>query len=96
MSALAARIFTRTALARLAVIAVMLAIWEIAARGFVDPLFLAPPSKVVAGLGTVFATKGVPWAVITMIGVSGASSRHLGRASRPSMSGSFTSRRMRS
>ena len=38
----------------------------------------------------------VPWAVITMIGVSGASSRHLGRASRPSMSGSFTSSRTRS
>jgi NitT/TauT family transport system permease protein len=67
MSALAARIFTRTALARLAVIALLLAIWEIAARGFVDPLFLAPPSKVVAGLGSMFATKGVPSAVITTL-----------------------------
>ena len=68
MSWPAARIFTRTGLARLAVIALMLAIWEIAARGFVDPLFLAPPSKVVAGLGTVFATKGVPAAVaITLV-----------------------------
>ena len=58
----------RTAVARLAVIALLLAIWEIAARGFVDPLFLAPPSKVVAGLGTVFATNGVPNAVgITLI-----------------------------
>jgi NitT/TauT family transport system permease protein len=68
MSWLAGRIFTRTAIARLAVIALMLAIWEVAARGFVDPLFLAPPSKVVAGLGTVFATNGVPAAVwITLV-----------------------------
>ena len=68
MSALAGRIFTRTGIARLAVIALMLAIWEIAARGFVDPLFLAPPTKVVAGLGTVFTTRGVPAAVwITLI-----------------------------
>src|SRR5262249_8876623 len=53
---------------RLAVVALMLAIWEIAARGFVDPLFLAPPTKVVAGLGTVFATNGVPAAVgITLV-----------------------------
>jgi NitT/TauT family transport system permease protein len=62
------RILTRTALARLAVIALLLAIWEIAARGFVDPLFLAPPTWVVAGLGRVFATNGVPAAVgITLV-----------------------------
>jgi NitT/TauT family transport system permease protein len=68
MTSLAGGFVSRTALARLAVIALMLAIWEIAARGFVDPLFLAPPSKVVAGLGTVFATKGVPAAIgITLI-----------------------------
>jgi ABC-type nitrate/sulfonate/bicarbonate transport system permease component len=55
-------------MARLAVIALLLVIWEIAARGFVDPLFLAPPSRVVAGLGTVFATNGVPAAVgITLV-----------------------------
>ena len=57
------RVLTKTALARLGVIALLLLIWEIAARGFVDPLFLAPPTKVVAGLGTVFATNGVPNAV---------------------------------
>jgi ABC-type nitrate/sulfonate/bicarbonate transport system permease component len=62
------RILSRTAIARLAVIALLLAIWEIAARGFVDPLFLAPPSRVVAGLGTVFSTNGVPAAVgITLV-----------------------------
>jgi NitT/TauT family transport system permease protein len=68
MTWLAGRIFTRTALARLAVIALLLAIWEIAARGFVDPLFLAPPSRVIAGIGTVFGTNGVPAALrITLI-----------------------------
>jgi NitT/TauT family transport system permease protein len=62
------RFLTKTALARLAVIALLLAVWEIAARGFVDPLFLAPPSWVVAGLGRVFATNGVPAAVgITLV-----------------------------
>jgi len=62
------RFVARPAVARLAVIALLLAIWEIAARGFVDPLFLAPPTKVVAGLGSVFATNGVPNAVgITLV-----------------------------
>ncbi len=62
------RFVARPAVARLAVIALLLAIWEIAARGFVDPLFLAPPSRVVAGLGSVFATAGVPAAVgITLV-----------------------------
>ena len=67
MSALR-RIAGSPGLARLGVIAVMLAIWEVAARWFVDPLFLAPPSRVVMGLTTVFATKGVPAALqITLI-----------------------------
>ena len=62
------RVLTRTAMARLAAIALLLAIWEIAARGFVDPLFLAPPTQVVAGLGRVFATNGVPAAIgITLV-----------------------------
>jgi len=62
------RFIGKAALARLGVIALLLAIWEIAARGFVDPLFLAPPSKVLMGLGTVFATNGVPGAVgITLV-----------------------------
>jgi NitT/TauT family transport system permease protein len=62
------RFVARPAIARLAVIALLLAVWEIAARGFVDPLFLAPPSRVVAGIGTVFGTQGVPAAVgITLV-----------------------------
>jgi NitT/TauT family transport system permease protein len=62
------RFLTKTAIARLAVIALILAIWEIAARGFVDPLFLAPPSRVLWSIDRVFGTSGVPAAVgITLV-----------------------------
>jgi ABC-type nitrate/sulfonate/bicarbonate transport system permease component len=50
-------------LARLAIIAVMFGLWEIAARWFVDPLFLSPPSRVITGLGALFDTRGVPEAL---------------------------------
>src|SRR5215467_8765686 len=50
-------------LARLVVIAALLALWEIAARWFVDPLFLSPPSQVIASLDKVFSTRGVPAAL---------------------------------
>jgi ABC-type nitrate/sulfonate/bicarbonate transport system permease component len=53
----------RPGLARLLVIAALVAVWEIAGRWFVDPLFLSPPSKVIASLGAVFATRGVPAAL---------------------------------
>ncbi len=49
--------------ARLAVIALLFGVWEIAARYFVDPLFLAPPSQVVASLGALFETRGIPAAL---------------------------------
>jgi NitT/TauT family transport system permease protein len=58
----------RPGLARLIVIAALLVVWEIAARWFVDPLFLSPPSKVIASLGALFGTRGVPAALqITLI-----------------------------
>jgi NitT/TauT family transport system permease protein len=50
-------------LARLIVIAALFVFWEIAARWFVDPLFLSPPSRVIASLDTVFSTRGVPAAL---------------------------------
>jgi ABC-type nitrate/sulfonate/bicarbonate transport system permease component len=53
----------RPGLARLLVIAALVAVWEIAGRWFVDPLFLSPPSKVITSLGAVFATRGVPAAL---------------------------------
>jgi ABC-type nitrate/sulfonate/bicarbonate transport system permease component len=48
---------------RLGVVFAILIVWEIAARWFVDPLFLAPPSRVIASLGTVWNTSGVPAAL---------------------------------
>jgi NitT/TauT family transport system permease protein len=50
-------------LTRLIVIAVLFALWEVAARFLVDPLFLSPPSQVIASLDKVFNTRGVPAAL---------------------------------
>src|SRR5579862_5580801 len=50
--------------ARLIVIALLLAVWEATARWFVDPLFLSPPSRVVASFGALFATQNVPSALV--------------------------------
>ncbi len=55
----------RPGMARLAVIAGLLVLWEIAARWFVDPMFLSPPSRVFASLGAVLRTPGVPGAIAT-------------------------------
>ena len=38
-------------------------VWEIAARFFVDKLFLSPPSRVFTELDTMFETRGVPAAL---------------------------------
>jgi NitT/TauT family transport system permease protein len=57
------RILARPGLARLGVIAILFGIWEIAARFFVDKMFLAPPSRVFTLLYTVFQTPGVPAAL---------------------------------
>jgi NitT/TauT family transport system permease protein len=60
----AARILRRRPwLARLIVIAALFLLWEVAARWFVDSLFLSPPSQVVASLDKVFSTRGVPAAL---------------------------------
>ena len=45
--------------ARLGVIVLLFGVWEIAARWFVDPLFLSPPSRVILSLGTVLRTPGI-------------------------------------
>jgi ABC-type nitrate/sulfonate/bicarbonate transport system permease component len=63
-----ARRFRRVALrhpgvARLAVIAALFVLWEIAARYWVDPMFLSPPSRVIGALDAVFQTPGVPAAL---------------------------------
>ena len=48
---------------RLGVVILILIAWEIAARWFMDPLFISPPSRVVASLGAVLGTSGVPAAL---------------------------------
>ena len=48
---------------RLGVIALILLFWEIAARWFIDPMFISPPSRVFASLGAVWNTPGVPAAL---------------------------------
>src|SRR5580658_8167258 len=48
---------------RLGVVALLLIAWEIAARWFVDPMFISPPSRVLLSLGTVWHTNGVPAAL---------------------------------
>jgi ABC-type nitrate/sulfonate/bicarbonate transport system permease component len=53
----------RPGLVRLGVIILLLIAWEIAARRFIDPLFIAPPSRVFTSLGTVWHTNGVPAAL---------------------------------
>ena len=50
-------------LARLAAVAALFVLWEIAARFWVDQMFLSPPSRVLASLGAVFDTSGVPAAL---------------------------------
>src|SRR6516225_5829708 len=53
----------RPLFARIAVIVLLLCLWEVAARWWVDPMFLSPPSRVFASLGSVFETRGVPGAL---------------------------------
>lgn len=47
------------AVARLGIVIALLAIWEVAARWFVDPIFLSPPSRVVSALGALLRSAGV-------------------------------------
>ena len=48
---------------RLGVVILILIAWEIMARWFIDPLFIAPPSRVFTSLGKVLETNGVPAAL---------------------------------
>src|SRR5215510_7506157 len=53
-------ILARPGVARLGTIALLFIAWEIAARFFVDKIFLSPPSLVFTQIHTVFETTGVP------------------------------------
>jgi ABC-type nitrate/sulfonate/bicarbonate transport system permease component len=61
--------FTRTQVlgTRIAIVAALFAAWEIAARFFVDPSFLAPPSVVFLSFGRLFAHDGVPQALLSLL-----------------------------
>ena len=48
---------------RLGVVILIFVAWEIAARWFMDPLFVSPPSRIIASLGATFDTAGVPAAL---------------------------------
>jgi ABC-type nitrate/sulfonate/bicarbonate transport system permease component len=50
---------------RIAVIALLLAIWEIAARVWGDPLFVCPPSAVIGGIGTITHNGRIDSALLT-------------------------------
>ncbi|MEX2036423.1 MAG: ABC transporter permease, partial [Xanthobacteraceae bacterium] len=45
------------------VLAALFLLWELAARWWIDPDFLSPPSQVLASLGELFETQGVPAAL---------------------------------
>jgi NitT/TauT family transport system permease protein len=49
----------RPLVSQLAMVLLFLMLWEIAARFFVDKMFLSPPSRVYGEIGRVFATKGM-------------------------------------
>ena len=51
-------------IAQALIVLAMLGLWELAARYWVDPMFLAPPSRVYGSLDRVFSTKGVPAALM--------------------------------
>jgi NitT/TauT family transport system permease protein len=50
-------------LARIGVIILLFCLWEIAARWWVDPMFMSPPSRVLMSLAAVLDTRGVPAAL---------------------------------
>ena len=58
---------------RLWVVLALLGVWEVAARGFVDRMFLSPPSRVFSSLDAVLRTPGVPEALrITLLELGAA------------------------
>lgn len=57
------RLARRPGIARLGVVILLLVIWEISARFFLDRDFISPPSVVLTSLGELFGTPGVPSAL---------------------------------
>ena len=63
LRAVQAYLLRRPALARLLVVAALFLLWEAAARWWIDPIFLSPPSKVFTSLDALLQTRGVPAAL---------------------------------
>ena len=57
------QVLRRPWVARIGVTILLFCVWEIAARWWVDPMFLSPPSRVFMSLQQVFDTRGVPAAL---------------------------------
>lgn len=55
--------FRHPGIVRLGIVVLIFIGWEIAARWFMDPLFIAPPSRVFTSLGSVLDTAGIPAAL---------------------------------
>lgn len=49
----------RPGMGRISVIVVLLLLWEAAGRWWLDPLFVAPPTRVIAQFGVLLSTKGL-------------------------------------
>jgi NitT/TauT family transport system permease protein len=56
-------LLARPGVVRLGIVILLFVIWEIAARFFVDKIFLSPPSQVFTQLDALIATNGVPTAL---------------------------------
>jgi len=67
-----AALLRRPGLARLCVIVGLFVIWEAAARWFVDPLFVSPPSRVASSLRTLLQSTGVVRALMLALWELGA------------------------
>lgn len=53
--------------ARVAIVIILFAGWEIAARWIVDPMFLSPPSRVFASFGRLFSHPGISHAFLLLL-----------------------------
>ncbi len=57
----------RPMLSQLVVVVLFVVVWEIAARFFVDKMFLSPPTRVYGEIGRVFQTRGVNQALLVTL-----------------------------
>jgi NitT/TauT family transport system permease protein len=56
-------LYRHPGVARLGVVIALLILWEVAARWWIDPLFISPPTRVVTELPAMFEIAGIPGAL---------------------------------